>query len=107
MRDIEAEFDSTYGQPRMRPELRGRGFCVNHKRVERLMRANGIAGVHKAPKIRTTIPAEDNPPMPDLIGRNFNPGEIDVAWVGDIDRHEAFFNLAMVKGHRCQLVAAG
>ena len=39
MRDIEAEFDNTYGQPRMTPELRGRGFGVNHKRVERLMRA--------------------------------------------------------------------
>jgi putative transposase len=84
MRDIEAEFDSTYRQPRMTPELRGCGFCVNHKRVERLMRTNGIAGVHKAPKIRTAIPAEDNPPMPDLVGRRFTPGRPDVAWVGDI-----------------------
>jgi transposase InsO family protein len=84
MRDIEAESDSTYGEPRMTPELRARGFCVNHKRVERLMRANGIVGVHKPAKIRTTIPAEDNPPMPDLIGRRFDPGKPDVAWVGDI-----------------------
>jgi transposase InsO family protein len=31
-----------------------------------------------------TIPAEANPPMPDLIERHFAPGEADVAWVGDI-----------------------
>jgi putative transposase len=84
MRDIEAEFDSTYGQPRMTPELRDRGFCVNHKRVERLMRRHDIVGVHKPVKIRTTIPAEDNPLMPDLVGRRFAPGRPDVAWVGDI-----------------------
>jgi len=84
MRDIDAEFDSTYGQPRMTPELRARGFCVNHKRVERLMRNNGIVGVHKAPKARTTIPADSNPPMPDLISRRFAPGKPDVAWVGNI-----------------------
>jgi putative transposase len=84
MRDIHAESDSTYGQPRMTPELRARGFCVNHKHVERLMRDNEIVGVHKAPKVRTTIAAEDIAPMPDLVGRRFNPGEPDVAWVGDI-----------------------
>jgi putative transposase len=84
MRDIHAESDSTYGQPRMTPELRARGFCVNHKRVERLMCDNEIVGVHKAPKVRTTIAAEDIAPMPDLVGRRFNPGEPDVAWVGDI-----------------------
>jgi transposase InsO family protein len=84
MREIQVDFDDTYGQPRMTPELRERGFCVNHKRVERLMRVHGIVGVHKPAKVRTTIPAEDNPPMPDLIGRRFAPGEPDVAWVGDI-----------------------
>lgn len=84
MRDIHAETDGTYGEPRMTPELRALGYKVNHKRVERLMRANDIVGVHKPAKVRTTIPAEDNPPMPDLIGRRFDPGAPDVAWVGDI-----------------------
>ena len=84
MRDIHVESDSTYGQPRMTPELRARGFCVNHKRVERLMREHHIVGVHKPTKIRTTIPAENNAPMPDLVGRRFAPGKPDVAWVGDI-----------------------
>lgn len=84
IREIHAEFDDTYGEPRMTPELRDRGFVVNHKRVERLMRVHGIVGVYKPPKVRTTIPAEDAPPLPDLVGRLFDPGAPDVCWVGDI-----------------------
>ncbi len=30
------------------------------------------------------IPADDAPPLPDLIGRRFAHGRPDVAWVGDI-----------------------
>jgi len=82
--EIHAEFDGTYGEPRMTPELRARGWVVNHKRVERLMRVHGIVGVHKPAKVRTTIPAEEQPPLPDLVGRRFNPGRCDVTWVGDI-----------------------
>ena len=48
------------------------------------MRHHGIVGGHKPAKVRTTIPAEENPPMPDLIGRRFAPTAPDVAWVGDI-----------------------
>ena len=57
----------------MTPELRNRGWKVNHKRVERLMRVHGIVGVHKPAKLKTTIPAEHDPPLPDLIGRRFAP----------------------------------
>jgi len=84
MREIHDEFDETYGSPRMTVELGNRGWQVNHKRVERLMRVYGIVGVHKPAKVRTTIPAEDCPPLPDLVQRNFAPGKPDVAWVGDI-----------------------
>ncbi len=84
MRSIDAVFDGTYGSPRMTVELANRGWEVNHKRVERLMRTHGIVGVHKPARVRTTIPAEDAPPLPDLIGRRFSPGRPDVAWIGDI-----------------------
>jgi putative transposase len=82
--EIHTESDATYGEPRMTAELARRGVVVNHKRVERLMRVHRIVGVHKPAKVITTIPAEWNPPMPDLVGRNFTPGEPDVAWAGDI-----------------------
>jgi putative transposase len=84
MRAIHAESDATYGEPRMTKELARRGRPVNHKRVRRLMRLHEIVGVFKPAKVRTTIPAEENPPIPDLIGRRFAPGRLDVAWCGDI-----------------------
>jgi transposase InsO family protein len=84
MRAIHAESDATYGEPRMTEELARRGRPVNHKRVRRLMRLHEIVGVFKPAKVRTTIPAEENPPIPDLIGRRFVPGRPDVAWCGDI-----------------------
>lgn len=84
IREIHDDSDGTYGEPRITAELGARGWVVNHKRVERLMRAHGIVGVHKAPKVTTTIPAADQPPLPDLVGGRFDPGRPDVAWVGDI-----------------------
>ncbi len=84
IRAIHDEFDQTYGSPRVTVELANRGRCVNHKRVERLMRDHRIVGIHKPARVRTTIPAEDTPPLPDLVGRRFDPGVPDAAWVGDI-----------------------
>jgi putative transposase len=84
MREVHDEFDETYGSPRMVIELTNQGHNVNHKRVERLMRVYGIVGVHKPAKVRTTIPAEHNPPLPDLLAGDFAPGRPDVAWVSDI-----------------------
>jgi transposase InsO family protein len=89
MRKIHDELDDTYGSPRMGPELANRGWRVNHKRVQRLMRLHGIVGVFKPAKVRTTIPAEEQPPLPDLVGRRFAAGPPDVIWCGDIERHEA------------------
>lgn len=50
----------------MTAELRRRGFCVNHKRTERLKAENGIiAADGRRKKLRTTIPAVTAPPLPD------------------------------------------
>jgi transposase InsO family protein len=71
MRAIHTDSGGTYGSPRMTTELDRRGWKVNHKRVERLMADNGIVGVHKPPKVRTTLPAGGVPPLPDLVARDF------------------------------------
>src|SRR6185437_8586071 len=63
---IHAESDKTYGSPRMVRELARRGRRVNRKRVERLMRNNDIVGITERRRVRTTIPAEGDPPLPDL-----------------------------------------
>ncbi|GAB4086898.1 hypothetical protein GCM10028784_35280 [Myceligenerans cantabricum] len=66
-----AEFDGTYGSPRVTAELRGAGVVVNVKRVARVMREHGIIGVHLRKKVRTTVPAKKAPKVPDLLERDF------------------------------------
>ncbi len=73
-----------YGSPRMTAELRRRGWQVNHKRIERLMRVHGVVG-HRPRKRRSLTKQDaDAPPLPDLVGRRFNPDRPDHSWVGDI-----------------------
>lgn len=82
---VHDHLDDTYGSPRMTDELRRRGYCVNHKRVERLMAENGLfAKDGRRKKVRTTIPALSPPPLPDLVKRDFSPGEPAKRTCGDI-----------------------
>jgi hypothetical protein len=41
------------------------------------------------------------------VQRDFTAQRANQLWLTDIERHEAFLNLAVVKGHRFMLVAAG
>ncbi|MET8014836.1 IS3 family transposase [Streptomyces sp. NPDC005271] len=45
IQDAHRESDGTYGVPRITAELRETGERVNHKRVARVMRSIGLAGV--------------------------------------------------------------
>ena len=84
MRELYAASDGNYGVPRMYKELRQAGMIVNRKKVHRLMRTHGMAGRHRRRVCRTTIPGPDGYVIPDLIGRRFEPGAPNVAWVQDI-----------------------
>jgi hypothetical protein len=55
----------------------------------------------------TTRPDPDAVRAPDLVNRDFTADRPDALWVTDLERHEAFLNPAVVKGHRLRLVAAG
>ena len=82
---VHDHLDDTYGSPRMTAELRARGFCVNHKRVERLMAVNGLhARDARRRRVRTTISGGAPPPLPDLIGRDFSVGAPRRRSCGDI-----------------------
>ena len=87
---IHDESGGTYGSPRVTIELGKRGWVVNHKRVERLMRIHDIVG-YTPKKHRTTTIPDDGHRIPDRVGRNFSPTELDVTWCGDISyiRHRA------------------
>jgi transposase InsO family protein len=84
VRRVHARSGGTYGAPRVTAELHRRGWGVNHKRVERLMRAHGLAGYR--PRRRRSLTRQDRAaaPAPDLLGRLFDPERVDVAWCGDV-----------------------
>jgi putative transposase len=84
MREIFDAADGNYGVPRMFTDLRRAGVVVNKKKVHRLMRKHGMAGRFRRRKCRTTFPGADGDQIPDLVGRRFDPGAPDVAWVQDI-----------------------
>ena len=63
IRRIHEDSDGTYGSPRVMGELRRRGWVVNHKRIERLMRIHGIVGVGRddvAPRFEGHQPGRDS-----------------------------------------------
>ena len=81
---IHTAHDGTYGSPRITAELRDQGLQVNHKRVERVMRRHGIAGLRLRRTVRTTVPAPDAAPVTDLLGRDFTAPAPGRRYVGDI-----------------------
>ncbi|MGW7280957.1 IS3 family transposase [Streptomyces sp. NPDC054844] len=85
IRTVHRESDGTYGAPRITAELRETsGEAVNHKRVARIMRAFGIAGVRLRRRHRTTVPDPSAAKAPDLIGRDFSAERPNTKYVGDI-----------------------
>ena len=68
---IHAASRQTYGAPRVHAELAHEGLHIGRKRVERLMKAGGLAGVSRRRSARTTIRDERVRPASDLVDRNF------------------------------------
>jgi integrase-like protein/helix-turn-helix protein len=93
IRAVHTAFDGTYGVPRITAELRDPdsrygggidGKPVNHKRVARVMRGIGLAGLRLRRRTRTTIPDPNAAKAPDLIGRDFTAPATNQRYVGDI-----------------------
>ena len=73
-----------YGSPRVHRGLRARGVRVSRKRVERLMRKNGIKGRQKRRFRRTTDSKHTQPIAPNVLDRKFDPSRPNEAWAGDV-----------------------
>ena len=71
-----------YGYRRVTHELRRRGHVVNHKRVARVMRAQGLGIKLRRRFVRTTDSKHDSPIFPNLY-RNVIPTRPNVVWVAD------------------------
>ena len=83
MRLIDEEFlkHPFYGSRKMRDYLRRRGFAVNRKRIQRLMRVMGIESV--APKPNTSKPRREHKIYPYLL-RGLSITEPNHVWCSDI-----------------------
>jgi len=57
---------------------------VNHKRVARVMRLEGIRGYAKKRRVRTTIPEPSGQKYPDLLNRDFPADAPTQRYDGDI-----------------------
>jgi putative transposase len=84
IRAIHERSRGTYGVPRMQVELAAEGRRVNRKRIARLMREAGLAGVSRRKGVRTTVRRADARPAPDLVERVFTAPGPDRLWVADI-----------------------
>ncbi|MGI8939940.1 MAG: IS3 family transposase [Iamia sp.] len=85
--DIHQASRRSYGSPRVHAELvLGEGIRCSRKRVERLMRQAGIAGIHRRRHGGCTH-RDGTEPSDDLVKRSFDPDEPDRLWVTDVTEH--------------------
>ena len=85
---VHAASRGTYGAPRVHAELRlGMGVAVGRKRVARLMRQQGLAGVchHRKGRGHRPVPAVHE----DLVQRRFVADAPDRVWFTDVTQHRA------------------
>jgi transposase InsO family protein len=85
IRKVHQNSAGTYGVSRITAELRDEGGpAVNHKRVARIMRTIGLAGVRLRRRHRTTLTDQAAAKAPDLMGRDFTVTEVNTKYVGDV-----------------------
>lgn len=83
IRAVFDEYDGNYGRRRITCELNDQGVVINHKRVDRLMRAAGLCGYRKKKKYRTTVRSSRRV-HDDLVNRQFVADAANRVLVGDI-----------------------
>ena len=84
VREIHQRSRGTYGAPRIHAELAAQGVHVARKRVARLMRQMGLAGVSRRRGTHSTRRDDAARRAPDLVERRFEAEAPDALWVADI-----------------------
>ena len=88
-----------YGSPRVYDDLRLDGERVGKKRVERLMRDNGVVGKRRRKFTCTTDSDHEKKVAPNLLKQQFDVDRPDAVWVSDITQlwtPEGWWYLAVV-----------
>jgi transposase InsO family protein len=85
IRSLYEESRKTYGSPRIHQALRKRGVRCSKKRVERLMRKEGLISVHRKRFRPTTTNSRHSLPVAaNLLQQDFSAQCCNQKWVGDI-----------------------
>ena len=90
----------------MTDEVQAAGFDVSERTVWKICSGNGWWSVFGKKRGRGN--KKPGPPVhDDRVQRGFSASAPNELWLTDIERHEAFLDLAVMKGHRSMPVAAG
>lgn len=87
MQDPARGRNRAYGAPGVTAELNDGATTearVNHKRVARVMRAHGLAGIRLRKRVTTPDADQSVRRFPDLIGRDLRTGQPGLRYVDDI-----------------------
>lgn len=86
---IYTENKGRYGYRRITNELHNRGYNINHKTVQRLMKYLGIVCRVRMKKYRS-YKGEVGKIAPDLLKRDFEAGKPNQKWVTDVTEFSLF-----------------
>ena len=81
---IHTESRGTYGSPKVYRKLRHDGEAVNHKRVARLMKGQGIMAKRSNKSKHTTDSRHSLPVAENVLARDFKARCPDAVWTSDI-----------------------
>ncbi|WP_017616515.1 IS3 family transposase [Nocardiopsis salina] len=79
--------DAAYGVPRITADLNDGASGdarITHKKVARVMREHGLAGIRLRRRVRTTDADQGARKHPDLLRRDFSAHSVGTKYVGDI-----------------------
>jgi putative transposase len=74
----------TYGSRRLRDALRQQGYTIGRYKIRRLMKECQLKPVWQRQWIQTTDSNHSLPVADNLLNRQFNPTQMNEAWVSDI-----------------------
>ncbi|MER6564576.1 IS3 family transposase [Streptomyces sp. NPDC001027] len=84
IRQVHGDSGGVYGSPRVHAVLKREGVAIGRKRVERLMREAGLAGISPRRTGSFTRRDPDADLAPDLVQRDFTADEPNRLWVTDL-----------------------
>nr|WGE06194.1 IS3 family transposase [Bacillus subtilis] len=89
IQSIYDEHKGRYGYRRIRDELRNRGYQVNHKKVQRIMKELGLVSLVRIKKYRS-YKGKVGKIAPNILERNFTAEKPNEKWVTDITEFKLF-----------------